>query len=486
MDASLRLACVALLGVLSFGCAEGTVQFQGDGGSGGTPSQGGAGPATGGTGGASVGGQGGSGGELPCGIDCSAITAPPCLQSVCNEGMYEGSVGSCVVVPQEAGAACEDGAFCTVSDTCDGSGQCVGGPQNDCGVVPAACETVVCDEPSQACDTVPVANGGICTPTDLCVVNAHCQNGLCIGQPKDCFFAPVPNECHASVCNSMNGQCEPQPNPAASGMVCNDPSDLCTVNKTCDTMGNCQGGSPKDCSMFTQGCNLGQCDAMTGQCFGMPINDGDPCDDLDSCTAGETCQMGSCSNGTPIVQCVGADNCCPMGCTEATDSDCSCNVNLATQAIPSSNGGGQNATGYGPNNWNDGIDEIECQTLENCTQCMGWISNSMTPNGAFMQYDWPSLVTIGSMYVDAGACPPNNTCYSGRTLHAGSIEYWDGVQWVVAQTFSNNPGDLAVTFNPQITTTKLRMFNVVAANCGQNNNTLAYEWYVWPGSGCMP
>jgi hypothetical protein len=481
MDASLRRAMAAVICLGAAACAEGAVEFQGEGG-GSTTGQAGS-PATGGQGGG--GGGDGGGVPLPCGIDCTAIMAPTCLKSVCNEGQYPGTVGSCVVVNDDLGVACDDGLFCTANDTCDGRGQCTAGPPNDCGMDPDQCQEVQCNEASQSCTFVPTMNGGFCTPTDLCLVNATCLNGSCSGgQPKDCFFAPVPNECHTAECNPMNGLCEPHPDPTKQGMTCTDMADLCTVNKTCDGAGNCQGGQPKDCSAFTQGCNLGTCNMMTGQCFGMPINDGDPCDDLDSCTSGEICQMGSCAGGMVISQCVGNDGCCPQGCTEVTDSDCSCNVNLALQATPSSSGGGQNASGYGPSNWNDGVTEQECQMMLGCTQCQGWISNGTSPSGAFMQYDWPSPVQIGSMYVDASDCV--GTCYQGRTLAGGTIQWWDGLQWVNEQGFAANPGDLAITFNPKITTSKLRMFDVVAGNCGQNNNTLAYEWYVYPGSNCTP
>jgi hypothetical protein len=301
-----------LAGSLVFGCAEGQVDFRGQGGDGGSS------PSTGGQG---VGGSGGQGGALPCGIDCSAIMAPTCLKSVCNEGQYLGPVGSCVVVDDDAGASCDDGLFCTTSDTCNGMGDCVGGPANDCGMDPEQCQQVQCNESSQNCSLVPSMNGTFCTPTDLCLVNATCQGGSCSGgTPKDCFFAPVPNECYVAVCDPADGQCKPQIGPG--GNPCTDASDLCTVNKVCDNMGNCMGGSPKNCSAFTMGCNVGMCDTMTGNCFGQPVNDGDPCDDLDYCTTGELCSMGNCSGGVPIVACVSGDNCCPPGCDDPLDMDC--------------------------------------------------------------------------------------------------------------------------------------------------------------------
>jgi hypothetical protein len=302
-----------VIGMLA--CAGGTVtapEDDGDGGNGGAGASGGAG-ATGGT-----------GGELPCGIDCGAINAPLCLKSVCNEGQYIGPVGSCVVVNEDAGVACDDGQFCTVESACNGEGDCVAGPTvNDCGMVPAACQQVTCNEDGDSCAFSPVANGQFCTPTDLCLVNATCLNGSCSGgTPKDCFFAPVPNECWVAVCDPADGQCKPEPDASAQGQPCADPADLCTVNKSCDAVGNCQGGAPKDCSAFTMGCNVGMCDTMNGNCFGLPVNDGDPCNDLDNCTIGELCNNGQCNGGTVISACGPADTCCAPGCTPLTDPDC--------------------------------------------------------------------------------------------------------------------------------------------------------------------
>jgi hypothetical protein len=331
---------VATLVVAIAACAEGTVELP---------------PGQGGDGGSGPGGMGGDGGMMvfPCGIDCSAIMAPTCLKSVCNEGQYLGPVGSCVVVNDDSGVACDDGMFCTADESCDGMGHCVAGPTvNDCGMEAGQCQQVQCNEASQDCSLVPSMNGTFCTPTDLCLVNATCVNGLCAGgTPKDCFFAPVPNECWIAVCDPGTGQCVPQPNGGANGNPCQDPGQLCTVSMTCDGMGNCTGGVPKDCSALTVGCNNGVCEMATGNCIqqpvppggmcaqatddcnngicdmngmcnGVPTNEGGVCDDFDGCTSGTTCSMGNCTGGSVINMCAMNDGCCPPGCDNLTDNDC--------------------------------------------------------------------------------------------------------------------------------------------------------------------
>ncbi len=263
--------------------------------------------------------------------------APQCFQSVCNTGEYPGPVGSCVVVPEDDGTACDDEQFCTVDDTCQ-AGVCTGGPANTCGMTPAECQEITCDEATNTCGQQAVPDGGMCTPADLCIENGTCTAGSCVGTPKDCFFSPVPNECHQAVCNPTNGMCEPVP--ANDGQPCVDTNDLCSVNNTCNA-GTCQGGVPKDCSQNTVNCDLGVCNPMDGQCTTMAVMDGQMCDDLDGCTTGEICTTGTCGGGTPVTACSGAmtaDGCCPSTCNPTNDLDCACSGGSLTSPFVTNNG----------------------------------------------------------------------------------------------------------------------------------------------------
>ncbi len=315
--AILSLMTISLAaGSWASGCATQVEPSSSSSGSSGSGGQGGA--ITSGGGGATASGDGGGGGSTgPCAVDCGQIQTPVCQVAQCN-----GQTGQCEVVADIDGTGCDDGVFCTVEDAC-ANGLCVGGPDNDCGIAPAECEEVVCNEQSQTCAPQAQPNGAACTPTDLCQEGATCTNGLCTGTAKDCFFQPVPDDCHVSECNPQNGQCEPVA--GNEGGPCTDVNDLCTVSKTC-TAGVCLGGVPMNCSQLTQDCVLGVCDTNTGQCTTQALNNGDPCDDLDSCTAGELCQSGSCTGGQPVTQCINNDGCCPSGCTVNNDLDCACNL----------------------------------------------------------------------------------------------------------------------------------------------------------------
>jgi hypothetical protein len=309
------------LSLIWAGCAASQIDNTGSGGSDTTSTTGG-GNSVGGAGG--MGGLGGmgTGGDSLCDVDCSAITTPDCSVAVCNDGSYMGTIGSCVVVDADDGTSCDDGAFCTVNDSCV-AGVCTGGGQNDCGMAPGDCDEITCDETSGTCSTAPLANGAVCDNTaDLCQVNETCQNGLCIGTTNDCFFAPVPSECFNAVCNPASGMCEPVP--GNDGVTCVDTNDLCSVNNSCSG-GVCSGGTPTNCSQLTQGCDLGVCDVATGQCVTQTVMNGQVCDDLDGCTVGELCNNGTCANGTPVTACSGAgtaDGCCPPTCSVADDLDC--------------------------------------------------------------------------------------------------------------------------------------------------------------------
>jgi hypothetical protein len=316
-----RLCVVVAVGYLGAACAAGVASTKDDGagGEGVASSSSQQSVGSGGSGGTSVGGSTSTGtAPLPCGIDCSTIQVADCQEAKCNESTKQCEIGAVA-----DGAGCEDGLFCTLNDSCQ-EGACVGGPANDCGITASDCEDVSCDEASKMCSTQAKADGASCQNSgDLCLVNTTCQGGLCLGITKDCFFQPVPNECHTSVCNPQNGQCEPQADASKDGSACVDTTDPCVVNKTC-AQGMCTGGVPKDCSSLTMGCTKGICDPVSGMCQAQAIMQGQLCDDLDACTTGEICNAGMCAGGTAVSQCSGQtkDGCCPSTCNDQNDADC--------------------------------------------------------------------------------------------------------------------------------------------------------------------
>jgi len=69
--------------------------------------------------GAKIPDPGGSEHECSLAAEC-APSASICEAAACVEGQ-------CVLEPKAAGAACDDGLFCTVGEACDGKGACTGG-----------------------------------------------------------------------------------------------------------------------------------------------------------------------------------------------------------------------------------------------------------------------------------------------------------------------------------------------------------------------
>lgn len=266
-----------------------------------------------------------------CAVDCSTLETGECEVAQCNE-----STGLCVVESRGNGSACDDSLFCTVGEVCM-EGACLAGQPNDCGEVPGECQEVLCDELLDTCTVGELNEGDACLSGDLCQSNSTCQSGLCQGETTDCFFEPVPNSCNDSVCNSANGLCEPVA--ASEGELCTDADDLCLLTTTC-TAGNCTGGVPRDCSVLTSGCQIGECEAGSGECTTSPAADGMACDDLSACTTGETCTSAACGGGTPITQCEAVgDGCCPGTCSGTSGDanfDLDCELQPSCLAIKTS------------------------------------------------------------------------------------------------------------------------------------------------------
>ena len=315
------------------------------------------------------GGSGGSGGaDLgPCGVDCSKFETAECTIAVCNTGQEVGPLNTCVVVPSPKGTACDDGQFCTIDDVCD-NGVCAGKTPNRCGAAANPCLAVICYEDSKSCDVTPANDGATCTPTNLCQVEGVCHVGDCVGEPKDCSFSPL-NECNTVACDPATGMCKGTPDPKKDDAACLLTGDLCSVNTTCKT-GQCGGGTPKDCSAFDIGCQIGVCDATTGFCgpVSAPIGttctegipachvgacdakgacaptaapDGIACNDHNACTKADTCVASACA-GAAVAGCLlylqEGFEVCPHGWTFGGDWQCGMPTNVGPPAAHTDKG----------------------------------------------------------------------------------------------------------------------------------------------------
>jgi Cys-rich repeat protein len=225
---------------------------------------------------------GGACGGTP--VDCSGL-ATVCRSAACNP-----STGSCETTSINKGAACDDGNLCTQTDVCTG-GVCAGMPA-DCSALNSGCLVGVCNTGTGACEQVPAGEGGACDDGNLCTQNDICISGSCAGTAVNC--SSLNTACTLGVCNGSTGQCQAIPtNPGGS---CND-NNRCTINDRCNA-GVCS-GTPKDCSAFTDACNIGTCNLVNGQCEATPANEGAPCNDGLACTINDVCVNGDCE-GTSL------------------------------------------------------------------------------------------------------------------------------------------------------------------------------------------
>jgi len=100
----------------------------------------------------------------------------------CNEGVCDPGTGNCVQDPTaKNGDPCDDGALCTVNDTCD-NGSC-SGSATDCSSLNDQCNVGACDPGTGNCfqDTVS-KDGDPCDDGDPTTENDTCSDGVCMGE----------------------------------------------------------------------------------------------------------------------------------------------------------------------------------------------------------------------------------------------------------------------------------------------------------------
>ncbi len=253
-----------------------------------------------------TGGQGGQGGGTACtaAAECASLS-DDCHQGVCNDG-------ACVQANRQDGSPCDDGLACTEGDACQ-AGTCEGGtelqctPMNECNTVGA------CDEAAGGCVQMPVPDGTVCDDADPCTATSACGAGVCVPGPScqstECTtsvctptgcentFQPEGTVCGVTTCSTglcdLEGKCTLTP--VNTGGACDD-GLFCTTGETCDSFGQCSNGGatcvkPSECIDVA-------CDEDADTCDLVPILAGEPCEDGDVCTGGETCNNNLCTGGT--------------------------------------------------------------------------------------------------------------------------------------------------------------------------------------------
>ncbi|MBN1512802.1 MAG: S8 family serine peptidase, partial [Phycisphaerae bacterium] len=181
---------------------------------------------------------------------------------------------------------CNDGTYCNGAEVCV-LGQCQAGVAVDCddGV---ACTADSCNEDTDSCDNVPndaaCDDGAYCNGTETCDAELGCQPGTA----PDCDDGV---ECTVDSCNEATDACDHAPNDAACGN-----GQFCDGEEICHATLGCQAGTAPDCDDGVA-CTDDSCNEGTDACDNVPndalCDDGLFCNGQETCHLTLDCQAGT-------------------------------------------------------------------------------------------------------------------------------------------------------------------------------------------------
>lgn len=267
----------------------------------------------------------------------------PCTDDFCDPATL-----SCDHANNEA--SCDDGLFCNGEDVCE-EGECAhaGDPcdegaecANDCDEGDDTCNSpagVLCLDDGNPCtdnqcngegDCVAIDNTADCNDGINCTTGDQCSNGACEGvliicndgiactadacdeatgicthDNSDCGCTSDAdcddgNPCTANSCNPETLFCEIE---ISAGSACDD-GQSCTQDDTCDVNGICA-GQAKECNDGNT-CTDGSCNPATGEC--QYVDNG-------------SCDLPECDDRDMDSVCDLVDNCVEIANTDQLDSD---------------------------------------------------------------------------------------------------------------------------------------------------------------------
>lgn len=298
--------------------------------------------------------------EDPCAAGCF-------IDGVCVPSSFTAPENACLVcAPDRArsewsdndGAACDDGLFCTIGDTCQ-SGACEGAPREcddgvgcngseSCDETDGAClrgastcePGELCDPAADACvgscpgcvigelcfgegqrnpdnacqrcnttgsrDSWTDDDGATCDDGAFCTTGDTCSAGVCEGDARDCSDGVACNG--TETCDDSVDTCLPGTNQCDPDELCDPTGDACVTTCTgCVIGGVCYGEG-----QLEPGNTCRRCDTAVSA-TGWSNNDGAPCDDDEFCTVGDVCGQGACDGAARDcgdgVACNGDETC---------------------------------------------------------------------------------------------------------------------------------------------------------------------------------
>src|SRR5439155_1451411 len=116
--------------------------------------------------------------------------------------------GICSNPDKADGSACADGDACTVTDTCQ-AGTCAGADPVLCEALDQCHDAGVCDPATGICPDPDKADGSACDDGLFCSVTDTCSAGVCGGAARDC--SAFADQCNDGTCDEAAGRCEATP-----------------------------------------------------------------------------------------------------------------------------------------------------------------------------------------------------------------------------------------------------------------------------------
>ncbi len=238
----------------------------------------------------------------------------------CHESCSEGA-HNCSAYDGN-GQACNDGLYCTLTDSCSG-GSC-GGTGNPC-PGPDGDDNCneSCNEGAKNCSAYD-GNGQACNDGLYCTLTDSCSGGSCGGTGNPCPGPDGDDNCNES-CNEGAKNCSAYD---GNGQACND-GLYCTVTDSCSG-GNCLGSGDPCPGPDGDGDCAESCDDDANSCLGNDPKD-EACDDGNFCTLGDACDgLGVCNPGSDQKDSDG-DNHVDIACggDDCDDSDAEVNPDMS-------------------------------------------------------------------------------------------------------------------------------------------------------------
>ncbi len=252
-----------------------------------------------------------------CVTGAPVVCAP--LDQCHGSGECNPVTGSCTHPTKADGTGCDDGDPCTRRDTCQ-AGVCARGEVVTCAAPDSCHEDGVCDPATGSCSNAAKPDGTACDDGAFCTVDDTCQAGVCQGTARDCSGSG--GACADAVCDEAATACVARPYP--NDTACDD-GDRCTRSDRCQA-GVCVGSDPVTCTPADQCHETGVCAPATGVCSSVTKPDGAACDDGDVCSADDVCFGGVCL-GESLVDddgdgfCDAVDVCPLVSDPEQADAD---------------------------------------------------------------------------------------------------------------------------------------------------------------------